>query len=91
MNVFRRLARLPLRLPLFQLRHLTAPVPAALSRFTVAPIRAFAQFQRCSFSNAVQSNVIGTAVYVYRCWFARASHTPASVPASLEEFDNAVI
>jgi hypothetical protein len=65
MNVFRRLARLPLRLPLFQLRHLAAPAPAGFFRFTVAPIRAFAQFQRCSFSNAVESNVIGTAVYVH--------------------------
>jgi hypothetical protein len=60
MNGIRRLCRLPALLPLFRPRHFTAATPN-LARYTFHPARPFTQIQRCSFSSAVESKVIGMA------------------------------
>ena len=91
MNGIRRLCRLPALLPLFRPRHFTAATPN-LARCTFHPARPFPQIQRCSFSSAVESKVIGMACFgPAECWHRHGSfHTFPSVPASIEEFDDAV-
>jgi len=91
MNGIRRLCRLPALLPLFRPRHFTAATPN-LARYTFHPARPFPQIRRCSFSSAVESKVIGMACFgPAECWRRHGSfHTFPSVPASIEEFDDAV-